>query len=100
MLEVHHTPEAYQQLWSENPRYLRPLCGRKAPVRCHSKGRLTAYQIKLDRGAVPWRHAIEFVCLLPLRVLGLFLRQAFLLGSRWIERTGGRQDASKQREKP
>lgn len=62
-LEAHHPPEAYAK---ENrgeklsPWDLVPLCGKQSGSPCHVKGRLSRFQIQLDRDAVWIRNALEW----------------------------------------
>lgn len=80
MLEVHHTPEAYGQLGREDVWDLIPLCGRRAPRRCHPKGCYSKWEIHRDRASYRWLSAIEWLCFLPFRWLGRLAGAVF----RWL----------------
>jgi hypothetical protein len=79
VLDVHHTPEAYQDLWHESVLDLKPLCSERSSFgKCHKKGRYTAAEIRSDRDTLRfirtcdrafsalWR-AVRWTIRLPLR---------------------------------
>lgn len=69
MLEVHHTPRAYQELGHERLEDLFPLCGKRAPHRCHKKGKYTSREIRRDRKSQAWVNALLWVIAVPFRLV-------------------------------
>lgn len=71
-LDVHHAPAAYAQLWREDVRNLKPLCR----GRCHKKGRYSEWEIQRDRQSMIWLLIIEWLTLLPLRIVAWLIGRA------------------------
>jgi hypothetical protein len=61
-LEAHHTDEAYAKVPNETAEDLIPLCGKLSGKPCHKQGRYSAWEIRRDRKANWWLHAIRWAC--------------------------------------